>query len=102
MTNVTLTIAIAASMLILYLRPVRALAVYLTVLMWYPVYLVISVGTIDISAGRIMVAVLLLKYLADRNLMNRFKWCRLDTWVVCYILVCVIIPFISVVTRTFG
>ena len=101
MTNVTLTIAIVASILILYLRPVRALAVCLTVLIWYPIYLVITLGTIDISAGRIIITVLLFKCLADRNLVDRFKWCPLDTWVVFHILVCTIIPCISSVTHTF-
>ena len=101
MNSTTLTIAIAASLLILYLRPVHALAVYLIVLMWYPVYLVITLGTIDISASRIIVTVLLLKCLANRNLTNKFKWCFLDTWVVFYMLVCVIIPCISSLTHTF-
>jgi len=101
MTNVTLTIAIVASMLILYLRPVHALAACLIVLMWYPVYLVVTIGTIDISASRIIVTVLLLKCLANNGLINRFKWCTLDRWVVVYILICVIIPCISSVTHTF-
>lgn len=96
-----MTIAIAASLIILCVRPVRALAVYLTVLMWYPTYLPITLGTIDITASRIVVTVLLLKCLANRDLSNKFRWCPLDTWVVFYMLVCVIIPFISSVTHTF-
>ncbi len=101
MTNVTLTIAIVASVLILCSRPVRALAVCLTVLMWYPTYLVVTLGTLDISVSRIIVTVLLLMCLANRSLRNQFKWCSLDSWVVFYMLVSVIIPCISSVTRTF-
>ncbi len=54
MTHVSLTIAVAASLLGLYLGPVCALVVYLTVLMWYPTYPVITLGTVDITSGRII------------------------------------------------
>lgn len=100
MDSVTLTIAIATCFVVLCLRPVRALAVYLTVIMWYPMYLVITIGTIDMTLSRIVVTVLLLKCLANADLRNKFKWCPLDTWVIIYMLICVIIPFISSVTHT--
>jgi hypothetical protein len=38
MTHVTLTIAVAASLMVLYVGSARALAVYLTVLVWQAAY----------------------------------------------------------------
>ena len=101
MAHVTLAIAITACLLILYLPPGRGLAVYLNVLMWYPTYLAVTIGTIDITVGRIIIAVLLCKCLANTKLRNNFKWNSLDTWVFLYISVCVIVPCISSLTYTF-
>jgi len=81
MQSVTLTIALLGSVLVLFLRPPYALAAYFLVLVWYPDYLRVSIGTIDISAGRIVVAVLLLRCLFDDRLWRSFLWSRLDTWV---------------------
>ncbi len=94
MTGATLSIAIAACILILVLRPVYALIVYLAIILFYPTYLVVSLGTIDITAHRIVASVLLLKCLTNANLMGKFKWCRLDTWVTVFIFVCTVITFI--------
>lgn len=85
MTHVTLTVAVVASTLVLCLRPAKAFAVYIAVMFFYPGYLVMTMGTIDISTTRIVVAVLLLKCLANTQLRNNFKWCALDTWVIMYI-----------------
>jgi len=85
MQETTLAIGIIGVVLVLSLRPTHALAAYFAVLFFYPTYVVVSVGTIDISASRIVIAVLLLRFLANDNLRTRFKWCRLDSWVVFYI-----------------
>lgn len=95
MDNVTLGIAGIASLLVLFLRPTRAFAVYIAVLLFYPTYLVVSVGTIDISASRIVIAVLLLRFLADNNLRSRFKWCRLDGWVAFYMAIGIVVMCIT-------
>jgi len=81
MQGVTLAIGIVGSILVLLLRPAYALAAYIGVLIWYPDYLRVSIGTIDISAGRIVVAILLLRCLCDDQLRRRFVWSRLDTLV---------------------
>lgn len=94
MTGATLSVAIAACILILVLRPVHALIVYLAIILFYPTYLVLSLGTIDITAHRFVASVLLLKCLTNANLRGKFKWCRLDTWVTVYIFVCTVITFI--------
>ena len=63
-------------------RPVIGLVAYLGILLIYPDYLRISVGTIDISASRIIVCVLLLRCLVSTPLLRRFRWQLLDTLVV--------------------
>ena len=95
MVGVTLLIAIFASLLVLILRPARAFAIYVIALLIYPTYLVVQIGTLDISAVRIIVAVLLLRCLCDTELKARFKWCRLDSWVSFGAIVSVVIPLIS-------
>lgn len=79
MQGVTLTVAIFGSILVLVLRPAYALAAYVAALVWYPAYLRISIGTIDISVGRIVVTVLLVRCLCDSNIRRQFVWSRLDT-----------------------
>jgi len=81
MTGVTLTTAIIFAILAMTLRPYYALAVYMTTLLWYPNYLTVSIGTIDITAGRIVASALLLRCLAQSQIRSRFVWSRLDTWV---------------------
>ena len=65
MQGVTLTFALIASLLVITLRPHYALAVFITALLWYPSFLAVSVGTIDILVGRFVVVVLLLRCLCD-------------------------------------
>jgi len=81
MQNTTLIIGILGSILVVLLPPGLALAAYFGVLIWYPDYLRVSIGTIDISAGRIVITVLLLRCLLNGQLRDRFVWSRLDTWV---------------------
>jgi len=81
MQDVTLAIGILGSLLVLLFRPAHALAAYVAVSVWYPDYLRVSIGTIDISAGRIVVAVLLLRCLCDDRLRRKFIWSRLDSLV---------------------
>lgn len=98
MQGVTLTIAIILSVLTLTLKPRHALVVYLAGLFWYPSYLAISIGTIDIMVGRIVGGVLLLRCLSNDKIRSKFTWSRLDTWVVCSLLVSVVVPFLNLFT----
>jgi hypothetical protein len=95
MQGTTLVIGILGSILVLLLRPAYALAAYFSVLVWYPDYLRVSLGTIDISAGRIVVTVLLLRCLLDDRLRRKFVWSRLDTWVALSMLVYVVMYCIT-------
>jgi hypothetical protein len=81
MQGVTLIISLIGSFLALLLPPAYALAANIAVLVWYPDYLRISIGTIDISVSRIVVTVLLVRCLCDDRLRSKFVWNRLDTWV---------------------
>ncbi len=95
MESATLSLAILASLLVLLLSPAQAFAAYIITLMVYPTFLVVRVGSLDISAGRIVVAVLLLRCLTSPSLMQKFKWCHLDKWVTFSAVVAIAIPLIS-------
>ncbi len=102
MTDVTLVVAIVASMLVLCLRHDRAFAVYIASMLFYPSYLVVRLGVLDISVSRILVAVLLLRCLASPQLRSSFKRCRLDTWVTLSIVVQIGMSLVSSRIPVFG
>ena len=81
MQGVTLTIALILSVLVIALRPKYALVAYIIGLLWYPSFLAVSIGTIDILVGRFVVAVLLLRCFFDDGIRRKFTWNRLDTLV---------------------
>ena len=81
MQGVTLTIALVLSVLVIMLRPKYALVAYIIGLMWYPAYLAVTIGTIDILVGRFVVAVLLMRCFFNENIRRKFTWNRLDTLV---------------------
>jgi len=95
MQGITLLFAGIASILVLRLRPAKAFAIYIAVLIVYPTFLVIQVGTLDISLSRIVVAVLLLRCLRDSALKAKFKWCRLDSWIIFFVILSFAIPMIA-------
>lgn len=96
MQNVTFAVAIIFSTLAFALPPVYALVAYFTALLWYPSFLAVSVGTIDILVGRFVVAALLLRCIFDDKLRSGFVWSRLDTLVTISTLVSVVMFFITV------
>lgn len=95
MQGVTLTFALIASLLVITLRPQYALAVFIAALLWYPSFLAVSVGTIDILIGRFVVIVLLLRCLCNDAIRRKFVWCRLDTLVAFSMVVSVVTHFIT-------
>jgi hypothetical protein len=88
----TLFIAAVAAFLVTLLSPPKAFAAYVAVLLFYPTFLVISLGPLDISVGRIVVAVLLIRCIASPQSVRRFKWCRLDRWVVFGTIISMVVP----------
>ncbi len=95
MQGVTLTIAIIVSLFALSLRPGYALAAYLVSLLWYPTFLPVSIGTIDIPVNRMVVAALFLRCLSDGSIRNKFTWSRLDTCVAFGTCVAVGVPLLT-------
>ncbi|MHC4519182.1 MAG: hypothetical protein ACYTAS_11370 [Planctomycetota bacterium] len=95
MQAVTLTLAGIFGVLTVFMRPTRALAVYFVLLLAYPTFLVVQLGSLDISAARIVGAVLLMRCLFDSGIGVKFKWCKLDTWVMVMMGVTVIVPLIA-------
>ena len=78
MESVTLTVAAIFSALVLFAPPAYALVAYITCLLWYPSYLALSMGTVDIFVSRIVVLMLFLRCLSDSRIQKNFKWSRLD------------------------
>ena len=95
METVTLFIAGVASFLVLSLSPATAFAAYLTALIIYPSFLVVRLGPLDISVGRIVVAVLLLRCLCSGGIRRKFAWCRLDSWILFGWILSFTIPMVS-------
>jgi hypothetical protein len=81
MEGITFIVAVLCSILVLVLRPAFALVTYIAALVWYPYYLTMRIGTLDISAARVVIAVLLLRCLVDEQIRKKFVWTRLDTCV---------------------
>jgi hypothetical protein len=107
MQDVTLAIGIVISLLAVILPPAYALAVYIIALLWYPNYLVVSIGTIDITVGRFVVGALLLRCVFDGRIRSKFVWMHLDTLValsmVVYVLtICLVEPLSESVENRAG
>ena len=83
MESITLLVAVIGCLLILKVKPIYGLAIYTIVAIWYP-YSVgkLSIGTIDFSAGRIILIALFLKIFFTTNLPGKFKVIWLDRLVV--------------------
>jgi hypothetical protein len=81
MQNLTLAVGIIGATLVVFLSPVLAFATYISVLLLYPTYLTVNIGSINITASRILVAALMLKCVLDKDLKRSFRWSALDTWV---------------------
>ena len=94
MQGVTLTVAIIAAILVLSLRPAYALAAFVASLLYYPYYLTVTIGTVDILVGRVVVSVLLMRCLCDNRIRNKFVWNRLDTWVAISMFIYVVVALI--------
>lgn len=83
MEGVTLFLAAVGCLLVVWFRPIYGLAVYTIVSIWYPYGIGnLTIGTIDFSAGRIIIIALFLKILFATDLAGKFKVMWLDRLVV--------------------
>lgn len=78
----TLVVAATGVVAVLGLGVVGGLIAFLAILLVYPDYLRVSIGTIDISACRIVISALLLRCLADPRILRQFQWKTLDSLLV--------------------
>ncbi len=78
MQGTILIFGIVASILAIVLKPKYAFAVYLAIVIWFPEFLRISIGTIDISCSRIVATALMLRCLSDQKILSTFRWTKLD------------------------
>lgn len=81
MEGLTLLIAALGAVVVVAATPLYGLIAFLGILLIYPDYLRVSIGSVDISACRIVITILLLRTLCDRNLLRRFQWKTLDSFV---------------------
>ena len=81
MEALTLLVACIGVVVVLASTAVNGLIAFLGILLLYPDYLRVSLGSVDISACRIVVTILLLRCVADPAIMRRFQWKPLDSLV---------------------
>jgi hypothetical protein len=95
MQATTLIIAFIGSLLALFLQPAKAFSVYVAVLLWYPTYLTVQIGTVNFMAARIVAIVLLMKFLFNGQLQKNFIPNNLDKWVIFSSAIALFIPLIA-------
>jgi hypothetical protein len=79
--GVTLGVAAVASLAVMMVRPVMGLIVFLVALAWYPQYLAVDLGGTHFTVSRIVILAVYLKVFTTPELVNRFRWCWLDRFV---------------------
>lgn len=82
MEPITLLIAGCGSLAVCLSKPIRGLIIYFAVLCLYPQYLTLKLGELDFNTSRIVIIVLLARILLKTDLVRRFRWTWLDTFVV--------------------
>ncbi len=107
MTALTLLVAIMGVLSVVSLKPVSGLTVYCATFFLYPQSLRISLGVADFSTARIVIPFLLLKAFFNPEIRRKFKWNRLDTFVVLALFCrCLAltrnVPFMTVLEREGG
>jgi hypothetical protein len=82
MEGITLCVGLVTAALVLLIPLRYGLIVYLATLLCYPSYLRIIAFGCTVSAGRIVIAALLIRCLLDEKLRRRFQWTKLDTLII--------------------
>jgi hypothetical protein len=84
MEALTLSIATVSSILIFLLRPIYGLIIYVAVMVCYPMYLTIPIGTIDFTVCRIVILAIFANIFLRTNLPRQFKFIWLDKLIIIY------------------
>lgn len=78
MERITFAIAVIAAVASWRSSPLRALSVYFAVLLLYPQFLTLKIGSLDFNTGRILILVLFAKLLLQTRLLQDLRWTNLD------------------------
>ena len=84
MQNVTILIAITATFVVFLVRPATTLIIYFAVLIWYPTYLTVQLGTLDFSVSRILILAIFIRILLTEGTSFSFKPLLMDKFVLAY------------------
>lgn len=84
LTDLTPIVATIGFILVVSLKPIRGLLVYGVLLIWYPTSLMVDLGTLSFSVGRVVIIGLLIRCVLEPDLMRRFKWNGLDKAILIY------------------
>ena len=84
MQATTLVIGILVSLIMLNVKPVSALFVYISTLIWYPTFLTVKVATADFSVHRILICVMCLRICLDSELLRSFRLLLIDKMVLAF------------------
>lgn len=82
MEPVTLAVVALAGFLIMALPLRYALVVYIASMVWYPIYLGVSIGTVDLPATRLTILIVFMKIFTTSGAYESFNWKWLDSFVV--------------------
>ena len=81
MEQVTIAVAAAGVLLVMWLKPSQGLAVYLASVMFYSTDMFVPVGSLNFTVGRIVVAALLVRTFTVSKSTEPFRWNIIDTLV---------------------
>ena len=84
MQALTLAVALAGCAIVLLSRPIWWLIIYIGVTVFYPCNLTVPVGTVDFTAGRIVIMVIFARALLFTNVFKGFKLIWLDKLVIIF------------------
>jgi uncharacterized membrane protein YuzA (DUF378 family) len=80
----TLLIGVAAVVMVLLLSPLHGLVVYIAVLAWYPSFLSVRIGTIDLTVARMVMLAFFVKLFLHGGLTKQFRFEKIDKLIIVY------------------
>ncbi len=80
----TLIIGVAAATMVLCVSPLRGLIVYVAVLAWYPSFLSVPIGTVDLTVTRLVMLAIFLKLFLQDDAIKKFNFETADKVLIVY------------------
>jgi len=80
----TLIVGVTAATIVLCVSPLRGLIVYVAVLAWYPSFLSVPIGTIDLTVNRIVMLALFVKLFIHQDAIKKFNFETVDILIIIY------------------